>query len=195
MNPQIEQSMNRIADGARGSVRGLINNARRTGQRAAAKVVDGKKPVRTLSGLGLKLSAVSHRTTDRVVKQQTAMTVNQLDVVAARLQSAAGATCLRDLVKKQISMTPEQFQRFTTDARKSVAILVDAGSEAREVVKGAVQDLRAKQPKPRKKAARKTPAKKARKTAARKTAAAKPAAKKVAKKRAKKVSRKVAKKA
>ena len=195
MNPQIEQSMNRIADGARGSVRGLINNARRTGQRAAAKVVGGKKPVRTLAGLGLKLSAVSHRTTDRVVKQQTAMTVNQLDVVAARLQSAAGATCLRDLVKKQISMTPEQFQRFTTDARKSVAILVDAGSEAREVVKGAVQDLRAKQPKPRKKAARKAPAKKARKTAARKTAAAKPAAKKVAKKRAKTVSRKVAKKA
>lgn len=190
MNAQIEQSMNRIADGARGRFRGMIDNARRGGQRAAATVAEGKKPVRTLSGLGLKLSAVSHRTTDRVVKQQTKLTVNQLDAIAERFESAAGATCLRDLVKKQFRITPAQFQRFANDARESFGIILEGGNEAREVVKGAVQELRAKQPKPRTKTARKAPAKKARKKAA-----AKPVAKKVTKKRAKKVSRKVTAKA
>jgi hypothetical protein len=193
MNPQIEQSINRISAGARGSVRAVIDGARARSHYAAKTVTKSKKPLNTLSGLGLKLSAVSHRTTDRVVKQQTQLAANQLDVIAARLESAAGATCLRDLVKKQLRMTPQQLQRFGRDTRDSLAIIVEGGSEVREVVKGTIQTLRRQDVKPGAKAkrAKKKVAKTVRKTA-RKTAAAGSAAKKTAKKRAKKV---VAKKA
>lgn len=189
MNPQIEQSINRISAGARGSVQAVIDGARARSQYAAKTVANTKKPLNTLSGLGLKLSAVSHRTTDRVVKQQTQLAANQLDVIAARLESAAGATCLRDLVRKQLSITPEQMKRFGRDTRGSLAIIVEGGSEVREVVKGTLQSLRRQDIKPRTKATRKK--RKVAKTA-RKTAAARPAAKKTAKKRTKKV---VAKKA
>lgn len=189
MNPQIEQSINRISSGARGSVRAVINGARARSQYAAKTVVNTKKPLNTLSGLGLKLSAVSHRTTDRVVKQQTQMAAHQLDLIAARLQSAAGATCMRDLVKKQLKMTPEQFKRFGRDTRDSLSIFVEAGSEAREVVKGTFKTLRKQDVTPRTKATRKK--RTAAKTAKR-TAAARPAKRKVAKKTAKKRTRKVA---
>ncbi|MGB5247049.1 MAG: hypothetical protein WBM54_06290 [Woeseia sp.] len=193
MNPQIEQSINRISSGARGSVRAVIDGARARSQYVAKTVVNTKKPLNTLSGLGLKLSAVSHRTTDRMVKQQTQMAANQLDVVAARFESAAGATCLRDLVKKQIKMTPAQIKRLGRDTRSSLAIIVEAGSEAGEVVKGTFKSLRNQTVAPRAKATRKT------RTAAKSakvTAAARPAkkvAKKVAKKRSKKVAAKKAK--
>lgn len=201
MNPNIEQSINRISAGARGSMRAVIDGARARSQYAAKTVKNTKKPLNTLSGLGLKLSAVSHRTTDRVMKQQTQLAANQLDVIAARLESAAGATCMRDLVKKQLRMTPEQLQRFGRDTRDALSIVVEGGSEAREVVKGTLQSLRRQDVKPRSKATRKkrTPAKTARSTAAtrkaaatRKTAATRTVAKKTAKKRTRKV---VAKKA
>lgn len=194
MNSQIEASIDQIEDGAedivagaRGGVRGLIVSARRRGERAADVVVKGKKPLATLSGVGLKLSAVSHRTTDRVLKQQTELASNQLDMVAARFRAAAGATGLKDLVAEQLRLTPEQFRRLGQDARQSLSIIAAGGSEVRDVVKGGLTELSNR--------AGKGGAKKrgtAKKKAARK-AVAKPAArrKKVSKK-AKKVSRKKA---
>lgn len=155
MNPQIEQSINRLSAGARDSVQAVVSGARARSQTVAKTVSNTKKPLNTLSGLGLKLSAVSHRTTDRMLKQQTQLAAHQLDAIAARFESAADATCLRDLVKRQARMTPEQLQRFGRDARESLAILVEGGSEAREVVKGTWQALRKQDIKPRAKAKRK----------------------------------------
>ncbi|MBT8085338.1 MAG: hypothetical protein KJO19_13410 [Woeseia sp.] len=189
MNPQIEQSINRISAGARNSVRAVVDGARSRSQYAAKTVANTKKPLNTLSGLGLKLSAVSHRTTDRVLKQQTRLTAHQLDAVAARFESAAGANGLRDLVKKQVRMVPTQVKRLGRDARESLSIIVEGGSEAGEVLKGSFKTLRNQDVTPRTKATRKkrTPAKKARKTAA-----ARPAAKKTARKTTKKRAKKVA---
>ena len=201
MNPQIEKSLNRIEDGAddiaagaRGSVRGLVTSARQRGHQAAIRVAGSRKPLEDLSGIGLKISAVSHRTTDRVLKKQLELATNQLDLLALRLKKAADATGLRDLVATQLRMTPEQFRRFGQDARDALAIITAGGGEARDVIKGGLTDLtkrtrtttRRAAPKKkspaRKKAARAKPAtrrKTAKKTATRRTkkVAAKPAVK------------------
>lgn len=194
MNSQIEASLDKIEDGAedivagaRGGVRGLIVSARRRGERAADVVVKGKKPLATLSGVGLKLSAVSHRTTDRVLKQQTELAANQLDLIAKRFKVAAAATGLRDLVADQFRLTPEQIRRLGQDARQSLSIIAAGGSEARDVVKGGLSELsnRAKTGGAKKRGG-------AKKKAARKPAAKSPARRKKVSKKAKKVSRKKA---
>ncbi len=187
MNKQLENSAELIEDGAgeiaagaRAGLKGLVSSARDGGRRAAETVRGGKQPLNTLTGVGLKLSAVSHRTTERVLKQQTAMAANQLDLLAERINAAADASCLRDLVRRQIRLTPEQFSRLGSDARESFKILANGGSEAREVIRGAYGELTGKRPAPRRKASK----------AASKAASTAKSAKKTARKKAKKVAKK-----
>jgi hypothetical protein len=192
MNPQIEQSLNRIAASAEGRMRAIVDGARQGSKRAASGIEKGKKPLKTLSGLGLKLSAVSHQTTDRVLKQQTQLAANQLDAIARRFESAAKATCLRDLVKKQIQLTPEQFASLSRDTRASLGILVDAGADARDILGGTFNELK-KAGKSRTAAASKTAkktAKKAKAKVARKASSAKTAGKKTVRKAARKTAAK-----
>ena len=185
MNEQLETSAHQIEDGAetivagaRTGLGGLVTSARESGRRAAETVTRGKAPLATLSGLGLKLSAVSHRTTDRVLKQQTAMASNQLDLLAERLRAAADAGSLRELVARQVRLTPEQFARLGRDARESLAIIANGGSEARDVIRGSIGELTGRKPAPRRRAkaakaatgAKRTAKKPARKKTARKTA-------------------------
>ncbi len=190
MNPQIEQSLNRIGNAAEGRMRAIVDGARHGSKRAANSIEKGKKPLKTLSGLGLKLSAVSHQTTDRVLKQQTQLAANQLDAVARRFESAASAKCLRDLVKKQIQLTPEQFASLSRDTRASIGIIADAGSEARDVVVGTFKELK-KVGKSRTASAKKK-AKKASKKVQAKAASTVKNAKKSGKKTVRKAARKTA---
>lgn len=193
MNPQITESINRIADGARANFRAAVSGARGRSMQAAQRVVETRRPLEALTGVGLKLSAVSHRTTDRVLKQNMQLAVHQLDAVAERLESAATAACLRDLIRKQIKLTPAHVSRFGRDARESLTIVAEGGMEAGDVLKSAVSALKSSATAPAKRktktarkrpakkaAARKTPARKARasakKTATRRKAATAPAA-------------------
>lgn len=179
---QIEDGAETLVDGARTGLGGLVTSARAGGRRAAETVVRGKAPLATLSGLGLKLSAVSHRTTDRVLKQQTTLAANQLDLLAERLRAAANAGSLRELVSRQVRLVPEQFARLGRDARESLTIIAAGGSEARDVIRGTIGELTGRTPAPRSRAkARKTPA-------GAKRAAKKPARKKTARKTARKAA-------
>ncbi len=99
----IENSMSRIAEGTRGRYDQLISGAQKRANEAAGRVSRGKKPVKTLSQLGLKISAVSHRTADKIVKQNTKLVENQLDAFVERLQAAASANNVRDLVSTQFA--------------------------------------------------------------------------------------------
>jgi len=173
MKLQIENSISRIADEARGRFFSILKGARKQTENAAGVVSKGKQPVKTVSRLGLKLTAVSHKTADKVLKQQTLMVENQIDAVASRLHAAATANDLRDLVSTQLRLIPENASRFASDARATLGIIASAGQEAGKLVKSTVAELRS-QAKP-KKAARKV-AKKSAKTASKKNAPAQKAA-------------------
>lgn len=187
MKLQIENSISRIADEARGRYFELLKGARQQTESAAGKVSKGKGPVKTVSKLSLKLSAVSHKTADKVLKQQTRMVENQIDAFAKRLHAAAAAKDVRDLLGTQIRLIPENASRFASDARDTLGIVASAGQEAGKLVKSTVAELRGKaQPKKTVKKAPKTTAKKAsKKKASKKKAKAKKApAKKVAARKA-----------
>ena len=98
MNLQIENSISRIFDQAISRYQALLTGAREQTGKAAGRVVRGKKPVKTISKLSLKLTAVTHRTADKVLKQQAKMVENQIDAVAGRLRAAAESRNLRELV-------------------------------------------------------------------------------------------------
>jgi hypothetical protein len=172
MNPQLEPSIDRIRSQARRSYQRFFNTVRTTSGQAAGRVKAGKKPLKTLNGLGLKLSGVSHRTADKLLTQQTRLLANQLDTLASRLDKAADADSIRAFLGTQFSMLPEQFGRLAADTRASLDIVVNAGSEARELLQGTVSELRGRNAPARKKATRKTTARKTAAKKARKTTAA-----------------------
>ena len=142
MNQQIENAIGRIADDARKRYGDLLRGARQTTQQAAGKVSRGKKPLKTISRLGLKLTAVTHRTADKVLKQNTKLVEHQIDAVAERLKAAAGARDLRDLVGSQIRLVSENANRIAGDARESLRIVAGAGGEVREILARTAQELR-----------------------------------------------------
>jgi len=173
MNPQVENSISRIAEQARGRYQKALKIARIRTESAAARVTDGKKPVKTLSKLSLKLTAVTHRTADKVLKQQTKMLENQIDAFANGLSAAAGARDVRSLVKTPLRI--ENASLFVNDARSALGIVVGAGAEVRDLIKGTVLELRG-----------------SRKTAAKKASPKKSVAKKPRATRKKKATKKAA---
>ena len=165
MNLQIENSISRIFDQAISRYQAVLSGARQRTDKVAGRVVRGKKPVKTISKLSLKLTAVTHRTADKVLKQQAKMVENQIDAVAERLRAAAESRNLRDLVSKQIRLIPANASQFAKDTRAALTIVAGAGSEVGGLVKSTVAELRgvtvAKAPKktPRKTAHKKKTAK------------------------------------
>ncbi len=159
----------------------IVDGARARAIFAADQVADGKKPVRMLSDVGIQLSRISHKTTDRFIRQQAKILSNSIDAIAGRFQAAAAATSVRDLVVTQARLVPENTARLVNDTRDALGIVVDAGAEVRGVVTSTVSELRGKPAKPARKPAAKAPAKKA---AAKKATAKKAPAKKARAKKA-----------
>ncbi len=180
MNLQIENSISRIFDQAISRYQALLSGARQRTGKAAGRVVRGKKPVKTISKLSLKLTAVTHRTADKVLKQQAKMVEHQIDAFAGRLRAVAESRNLRELVGTQIRLIPVNASQFAKDTRTALTIVAGAGSEVGGLVKNTVAELRgasvAKTPKaPRK--TKKVAAKTATKKKAAKAAKAKAKAK------------------
>jgi hypothetical protein len=142
MNLQIENSISRIFDQAISRYQGLLAGARQQTDKAAGRVQRGKKPVKTISKLSLKLTAVTHRTADKVLKQQAKMVENQIDAVAGRLRAAAESRNLRELVGTQIRLIPVNASQFAKDTRAALTIVAGAGSEVGGLVKNTVAELR-----------------------------------------------------
>ena len=158
MNMQIENSINEIADKVRDRVEDAVNVARQSTDQAADRLSRRKKPVKTISRLGLKLSGVTHRTANKLWKQQTKLVEGQIDAVAGRLKAAAGAEDLRDLVQTQVRLFPENTARIAGQAREALGIVKGAGGEIAELVKGTVAELKGRKPNLKKTAAAKAPA-------------------------------------
>ena len=142
MNPQIENAISRIFDQAQSRYSDMITGARQRTGNAAGKITKGKKPVKTLSKMGLKLNAVSHRTADKVLRQQVKAVNSQIDITATRLRNAADARSVRQLVADQVRMIPENAALFAGNARETVSIVAAAGSEVGSILKNTVAEFR-----------------------------------------------------
>jgi phasin family protein len=152
MNLQIETKISDIADKARGRYEDAISAARKGTEKAAGRVSKGKKPVKAVSRFGIKLTGVSHRTVNKLWKRQTKLVEDQIDALAGHLKAAANADDLRNLVRTQIDLIPENASRIKDEAREAFDIVKGAGGEIRDIMKVTVDELRGNKP-----AARKAP--------------------------------------
>lgn len=158
MNLQIEDRISEIAERARTRYGNAISAARKSTEKAAGRVSKGKKPVKAVSRLGVRLSGVSYRTANKLWKRQTKLVESQIDALAGHLKAAAAAPDLRNLVETQMSLIPQNANRFKDEARAAFGIFKGAGSEIRDLVKGAVVEFRGKKPAAKKAATTKKPA-------------------------------------
>lgn len=161
-----------------------IKGMRSAGLETAELMIRTKKPVHAIANTGLKLNTLSHKSIEKLVKQQVATIDDLIDGSASRLETAARARTLKGLLDGQIATLPRTRKHAVQNAKKTVALVRDTGESFGELVKDVVVDIssarKGRKPVARK-AAKKAPAKKraAKKTVAKKPVTRKPRARKV----------------
>lgn len=192
MMNKIEQ----LADNLKAESRLLADRAvaglRTAGLETAGLLTKSKRPVHAIADTGLKINNLSHKSIEKLLKQQVAALEDIIDGSAHRLKMAARAPSVKMLVEEQVSTLPQSRDHAVKNARKAVAIVRDTGDAFGDLFKEAVVDVSgsakpvrrkaAGRPAGRKKAAGRKPA--AKKASAKKRATRKAPAKKAAGKRA-----------
>lgn len=178
--------MNRIeklADTVKAESRELADRAikglRTAGLETAGIITKTKKPVHAIADTGLKLNTLSHKSIEKLVKQQVAAIDEFIDGSAERLEKAARARTVRTLVEGQISTLPKTRKHAVQNARKTVTLVRETGDAFGDLFKDVVVDIAsARKPAAKKKTAGRRKAAASKKAPGRKPAAKKTAAKK-----------------
>jgi phasin family protein len=185
-NTEVSEMMNRIeqiADNLKAESRLLADRAvaglRSAGLETAGLISRTKRPVHVVTDTSLKINNLTHKSIEKLVKQQARMLDDLIDGSVQRLEMASRAKTVKTLVDGQISTLPKSRDHAVSNARKTVALVRDTGESFGDLFKDVVVDISSARPgrKPaRKKAASRKPA--ARKTAAKKRTTKKAPAKK-----------------
>jgi len=175
--------MNRIekfADNLKAESRLLADRAikgmRSAGLETAELLTKSKRPVHAIADTGLKLNNLSHKSIEKLLKQQVAALDDVIDGGARRLEMAARARTVRTLIDGQISTLPKTRDHAVKNAKKTVTLVRETGDALGDLVKDVVVDISSARKPGRKKAAARPAARKkapGRKPAAKKTAAKK----------------------
>jgi phasin family protein len=191
---EVQNMMNKIeqlADNLKVESRLLADRAvaglRTAGLETAGLLTKSKGPVHAIADTGLRINNLSHKSIEKLLKQQVAALEDIIDGSARRLEMAARAKSVKTLVEGQVSTLPQSRDHALKNARKTVAIVRDTGDAFGDLFKGVVADASgAARPAGRKSAGRPAGRKKAagRKPAAKKRAVSKSPAKKSTAKRA-----------
>ena len=88
-----------------------------------------KRPVRMVAHSGVKLTAVSQNTLASLIELQSEVFTSTMTAVATRLERAADAEGVVDLVLDQVSMLPATRDRIVDEATRAVEIFKDAGRD------------------------------------------------------------------
>jgi hypothetical protein len=92
-----------------------------------------KSPVRLFARSGIKVTTVSQTAVQSLIELQSEMITSALTDMAVRLERAARAEGIIDLVKDQVDMLPATRARIVDDATRAVSIFKHAGRELRTV--------------------------------------------------------------
>ncbi len=167
---KFENLYSTTAERAREQAEGVIESAKSGARKASDWADAGKKPVKKVADAGLKLSSISHRTTDKLLRKQAQVLEGEFDAISDYFDDVADAGDFRSLARVQLELLPQLARRAIGNGRDAAGIVAEAGSDVRSLFAKTVTDLRGSKAKARKtvkkaaKTARKT-AKKAKSTA------------------------------
>lgn len=175
MMTKIEQFADNLKTESRQLADRAVASLRTAGLETAGLIAKTKRPVHMIADASLKLNALSHKSIEKMVKQQVVVLDDLIDGSSRRLEMAARAKTVKTLLEGQMATLPKSRDHALANARKTVAIVRDTGDAFGDLFKDVVVDISSAR-KGKKKVARRPAAKK--KAAGRKPAARKPAAKK-----------------
>lgn len=182
---KFENVYSSTAERAREQAEQVVDGAR-SGARKVSKLADaGKKPVKMVADLGLRLTDISHSTTEKLVKQQASIVESEFDALADYFDDLAKSSDIRSFARLQLNVLPSFTRRALTNSRETVSLISEAGSNVRSLIGETIADARQKSPAKRVAKKAKAGVKKA-KTAAKTTA-------RKTKRKASKTTRKAAK--
>lgn len=146
-----------------------VKAARAATARSAARIKALSPRIRAVSRSGVKLTAISQTTAERLIHLQEQLVTSALNDAATRLERAARAANVKDLVVDQAAVLTATRDRIVSDITQAVTILKDAGGDVRKVATSTYETVtgkaKAAAPKAKargkaKRAARKAPARK-----------------------------------
>ena len=112
-------------------------NPERFMRKALADSAEGlkslRRPVRMVAHSGVKLTTVSQSALASLIELQSEVVTSALTAVATRLERAAGAEGVAELVIDQIEMLPASRDRIVDEATRAVEILKVAGRDVGKV--------------------------------------------------------------
>lgn len=186
MMNRIEQFADNLKSESRQLAERAVAGLRAAGLETAGLIAKTKGPVNTFGETSLKLNNLSHKSIEKLLKQQVSALEDLIDGSADRLKMAAKADDVQSLIDGQVSSLPKSRDMAVSNAKKTATIMRDTGDAFGDLFKDVVVDISSAKPATRKKApakkrtTRKATAKKTgtRKASARKTTAKKAPAKK-----------------
>jgi phasin family protein len=148
-----------------------VKAARTATARSAERIKALKDPIRAVSRSGVKLTAISQSTAERLIQLQEQLVTSALTDAATQLERAARADNVKDIVKDQAEVLRATRERIVSDITQAVTILKDAGGDVRKVATHTYESVtgKAEAPAPKrakvarrkvKRAVRKAPARK-----------------------------------
>ena len=157
----IEQAQ-ALADQAEKLRKMPVEAARGAAARSADTVKSMREPVRALTRSGVKLTAISQSTVQRLIELQEQIITAAMSDAAAQLESAAGATSVAELARIQGRVLLAARERIVRDMAQAMAIVKEAGTELGKVAaeSGPTAGRKAGKKATASKAVRKAPAKK-----------------------------------
>lgn len=113
--------------------RASVKSARFAAQGSAESIKALKTPVRLVARSGIRLSNVSQTAVQELIELHSDALTAVLAEVARRLERAARATTVVELVRDQVEMLPATRARMASDAGRVAQIVTSAGREIRNV--------------------------------------------------------------
>lgn len=110
-----------------------VKNVREAVVGSAENLKSLKSPVRVIARSGVKLTLVSQTAVSSLIELQSDMLTSALSEAALRLEKAARAENVVELVRDQLDMLPATRDRIVEDAQRAVDIFKVAGKDLKGV--------------------------------------------------------------
>ncbi len=141
MNNPVQKFVRPLVDSSVRTVTNALSGSRDLAVNGAQWVAKGRKPLHLVTESGLRLNTISHKSIARLLNVQAEMVEGTLVATAKRLETAANANSVRDLLNDQVALLPATRDRLTGDARKAMVVLSDTGEDIKSLVTETLSDL------------------------------------------------------
>lgn len=133
MQEFVAERTSALSDQVRKMSKESVENVREAISGSAENLKSLKSPVRVFARSGIRLTVVSQTAVSSLIDLQSDMVTSALSEAALRLEKAARAENVLELVRDQIDMLPATRDRIVEDAQRAIEIFKVAGRDMKNV--------------------------------------------------------------